>query len=139
MPLKKLSLIIALTAAMLCGCHSESSGLSAAPSATKESPPLAAAMAAEKMIEVYISNGAVQCEFKGKPPAATAQLLTGQGIPVARSRCGVINGVAYPMVCGAGTGNINIHTIAANHLAAAKVLGFTEVSTLPEGYSENCN
>lgn len=76
------------------------------------------------------------------PPAVTrvqsAAKLTSAGVEVRRSSCGVIEGVFFPAVCGAGTGEILVHDIPATGLAAAKAAGFTSVDELDDWRRVSC-
>lgn len=68
----------------------------------------------------------------------SAAKLTTAGIDVRRSSCGFIEGVAYPAVCGAGTGQILLHDIPATSLAAAEAAGFASVESLPDWRRDRC-
>ncbi|HJR70147.1 MAG TPA: hypothetical protein VKA43_08930 [Gammaproteobacteria bacterium] len=52
------------------------------------------------------------------------------GIDVLRSACGTLTGVAFPAVCGAPTGEINLHDIRPENLPDAERLGFRDVAVL---------
>lgn len=54
----------------------------------------------------------------------SAAKLTSAGVEVLRSSCGIMEGVFFPTVCGAGTGEILLHDIPTEHLAAAESAGF---------------
>ena len=79
---------------------------------------------------IYISNGAVQCEFTGYTPDETAQTLINNGIDVLSSYCGTLTGVATNSVCGASTTFINLHEINPQNLTDAEKLGFASVTEL---------
>ena len=79
---------------------------------------------------VYKSTGARQCEpDSGTSLAASQALLTNAKITLYKSSCGVITGVAYPAVCGGGTPNVNMHTIATTDVRTAMSLGYRQIST----------
>src|SRR5690606_1411151 len=68
----------------------------------------------------------------------SAAKLTSAGIDVRRSSCGFIEGIAYPAVCGAGTGQILLHDIPAESLAAAEAAGCASVETLNDWRRDSC-
>jgi hypothetical protein len=78
---------------------------------------------------VYVSAGAIQCDYQGRTTTETAQLLIDAGIDVISSYCGVTD-MAYITVCGAATGDINLHEINAANVDDAKEIGFGPVSEL---------
>ena len=84
----------------------------------------------ENNIVVYIDDGAIQCESKGKPVQQTAQILIEHNIKVTTSECGYLSGVAMPAQCGLGNINIHLHTINSRDLTEAQALGFVPVSEL---------
>lgn len=88
---------------------------------------------------IYIDDGAIQCEFSGKPPEETAQVLIDNGIDVIESSCGYIKGLAVSAQCGLGDTNINIHRIPIQNTQDALDLGYSEVSELNDGYQDICN
>jgi hypothetical protein len=65
-----------------------------------------------------------QCAPPALTPKQSATKLTNAGIEVRRSSCGHLAGVAFPAVCGAGTGQVLLHDIPASSLAAARAAGF---------------
>jgi hypothetical protein len=71
-----------------------------------------------------------QCSPPAVTRAQSAAKLTSAGIDVRRSSCGHIEGVVYPAVCGAGTGEILLHDIPDESLAAAEAAGFQSADTL---------
>jgi hypothetical protein len=81
-------------------------------------------------VQVFISNGHTQCDNNGAPLAQTQMILVQGGIDVLGSACGTITGVAYPAVCGAATGEINIHRVRRENVADAERLGFRNVSDI---------
>ena len=93
----------------------------------------------EKTATVYISDSSRQCEFAGFHPDVTAMPLINTGIDVKESACAYIDieGVQEDAVCGAGTRQINLHTIPESNLIDAVELGYTSVSEIYalEGYS----
>lgn len=87
----------------------------------------------QEVRQVFIDNGAVQCQFSGKPPAETATLLTDGGVEVIESQCAVLTGMAVAAMCGMGDLNIHVHTIDANDVSKAETLGFRSVGALAQG------
>tara|TARA_R110002167_G_scaffold179835_2_gene379763 strand:+ start:71109 stop:71462 length:354 start_codon:yes stop_codon:yes gene_type:complete len=87
----------------------------------------------EKTVEVYISNGKLQCQDNAIPINITKSYLTNAGLDFLEQSCGIIN-AGYPTVCGGGTGQIHIYSISKNDINSATNIGFTEVSTLEDGY-----
>jgi len=79
---------------------------------------------------VYINSGAIQCEYDGMTTEETADVLTNSGIDVLESACATMTGLAVMAVCGAGTTNINVHSIPSANVADAEEIGFANVSTL---------
>lgn len=93
----------------------------------------------EKSVEVYISNGKLQCQDNAIPINTTKSYLTNAGIGFSEQSCGVIN-AGYATVCGGGTGQIHIYSISINDINSATNIGFTELSTLEDGYqSADCD
>jgi len=84
-------------------------------------------------IDVFISNGKLQCQDNAIPTEITESYLTGDGINATNQSCGIIN-AGYPSVCGGATGQIHIYTIAKGEINNAENIGFTRVSTLEDGY-----
>jgi hypothetical protein len=74
-----------------------------------------------------------QCEAAAVTLPQSAAKLAQAGIPVRTSSCGVRTGIAFPAVCGAGTGEILLHNIATARLAAAEAAGFHAAATLVNG------
>jgi len=72
------------------------------------------------------------------PPAITrtqsAAKLTSAGVEVRSSSCGYMEGVVFPAVCGAGTGEILLHVIPASRLADARAKGFAPADELEHGW-----
>lgn len=84
-----------------------------------------------EFVDVYISAEKLQCDTtSGYSISETEALLTDVGIEVDDSFCGAITGLAFPAVCGGGTADINIHTIASDDLADAENAGFADVASL---------
>lgn len=93
---------------------------------------------ADQTIRVAKSNGAKQCEFGSAiTPDAMRADLTGAGIAVSGTACGG-DGMAYPAVCGAGSGGLNIFEIALADLEKAKALGFAPLSNWPDASETTC-
>lgn len=84
---------------------------------------------------VYESSGRLQCEAGGLTPQQSAMKLAAADIKALASSCGVVTGVAYPAVCGAGTGDILLHEIRTADLPAAHQLGFATADSLRTGSS----
>ena len=84
----------------------------------------------QETLKVYINAAAKQCEYTGHPVIKTEEKLSDKGIRVLYSECGQITGLMMPAVCGAGMPKINIHTIHADDLPAAKALGFATLKSL---------
>ena len=87
----------------------------------------------EKTVEVFISNGKLQCQDNAIPINTTKSYLTNAGLDFLEQSCGIIN-AGYPAVCGGGTGQIHIYSIAESALNNAENIGFTNTSTLEDGY-----
>lgn len=80
-------------------------------------------------VEVYKYDGTLQCnQGKEIPLESMAEELTAKNIKVQASRKGK-DGLVHIMVCGASTGNLNVYSIDADSLAAAKELGFKGLIT----------
>lgn len=79
-----------------------------------------------------------QCAPPALTRAQSAAKLTGAGIDVRRSSCGYIENVAYPAVCGAGTGEILLHDIPVSSLADAQAAGFASTDTLEKWRRDSC-
>ncbi len=61
---------------------------------------------------------------------SSAQVLTGAGIDVRWSSCGVKSGVVVASVCGAPSLSILIHEIPTGNLQNAERVGFQAISVL---------
>ena len=79
---------------------------------------------------VYEGRQSVQCGSRGLTTQESAQKLINGGIDVVRSACGVMTGVAFPALCGSGTGEILLHEIRSVNLVDAEQRGFKSVATL---------
>jgi hypothetical protein len=81
-----------------------------------------------------------QCSPPAITLAGSAAKLTDAGIQVLQSSCGFLEGVAFPAVCGAGTGELLLHDIPAASVVAAEAAGFVRASTISgEGWRRgNC-
>lgn len=80
-------------------------------------------------VEVQRHDGSRQCYGGGiSPEAMQAQL---HGIRVYAARKDVLHGMAFAAVCGGGTPNINVYTIAADDLALAEQRGFQLLKQQP--------
>lgn len=87
-------------------------------------------------VMVYISNKMIQCEYQGDTLETTANELIQSGIDVLESHCGVESGVAVLAVCGAGSFEINIHSINSKDLEAAEELGYRSVLKLKNEFDD---
>lgn len=85
---------------------------------------------------VVFENGPhlAQCALPAITRTQSAAKLTGAGIEVRSSSCGVREGIAYPAVCGAGTGEILLHEIPESSLAEARARGFAPAEELEHGW-----
>ena len=83
-------------------------------------------------ILIYADREARQCESDGISPEASARTLIEAGIDVLNSTCGIRTGVAFPAMCGAGTGGIVVHEIRGVNLPDAEQLGFRLIITLSD-------
>lgn len=88
--------------------------------------------------KVFKYDGSRQCENNGIPLDVMAQELIGGGVDVICSQKGS-NGMAYPAVCGAGTGAINVYLIHQENLSDAEALGFSSVNELPNYLDTPCH
>jgi hypothetical protein len=79
---------------------------------------------------VYEGRQSLQCGSRGLTTQQSAQKLINGGIDVVQSACGVMTGVAFPAVCGAGTGEILLHEIRTVNLVDAEQRGFKAAATL---------
>lgn len=87
----------------------------------------------KETVDVFISNGALQCQDNAISVETTTSYLADAGISVLNQSCGIIN-AGYPSVCGGATGQIHIYSIAENDITNAENIGFTNVSILDDGY-----
>jgi hypothetical protein len=88
----------------------------------------------DEMVVYEAGPHLAQCSPPALTLAQSAAKLTSGGIEVRRSSCGHIEGVAYPSVCGAGTGEILLHDIPAADLGAAEAAGFASADRLTTGW-----
>jgi hypothetical protein len=88
--------------------------------------------------KVFKADASKQCENNGIALAEMRKELTSAGIDVICAQKGH-TGMAYPAVCGSGTGNINIYLIHTNNLPDAEKLGFKSVRDLPEYKDTQCS
>lgn len=89
------------------------------------------------LVTVYEGGPRVkQCEQAVTTVALSAQKLSTAGVPPTNSGCGVVH-VAYPAVCGAGTGFIIVHDIPSEGLERAQQSGFAAASTLRKPSGED--
>ena len=78
---------------------------------------------------VYKYDGSVQCDSANIAVEEMAQELINAGIDVICSAKGN-DGLIYPTVCGASTGNINFYKIHQVNFDEAEALGFISASKL---------
>jgi len=89
------------------------------------------------VVAVYSSFGSVQCSGGGSTLSdLQAQLLT-LGIRVFAERCG-LDGFAHASVCGTSDGRIAVFDIDEAQVAAALIIGFALLSTLPNATTTSC-
>lgn len=80
---------------------------------------------------VFEGRGRLQCDFTGGiTPAQSAMKLTGAGVDVLQSGCGVMTGVAFAAVCGGPSGEILLHEIRTVNLDTAERAGFIPAQEL---------
>lgn len=97
---------------------------------TTEQPPAAEApdtqepAVEEESIWVVEARGNRQCEGGGISLEESSAKLSGNGVKVLESRCGVRTDRMYPSVCGGATGDILLHRVSQSHMDAALELGF---------------
>ncbi len=91
-----------------------------------------------RQTKVFKPDNSIQCENNGVSLADMRKELTSAGIDVICAQKGN-TGLAYPAVCGGGTGNINVYLIHTNNLPDAEKLGFKSVSELPEYKDSQCS
>lgn len=115
-PFKLIALVSLMTCAVVTGCAH-----------TRQAQPLS----------VYKYDGSVQCEDGGATVESMRRELVNAGVVVI---CGqkARDGRAYPAMCGAATGRINVYTIDAAGLEAAEALGFKSIETLPDARIPRC-
>lgn len=93
-------------------------------------PPLAPGV--DEVVVYEAGPHLAQCASVEITRTQSAAKLTTAGIDVRRSSCGYIEGLAWPTVCGAGTGEILLHDIPASSLEAARAAGFEAADKLKE-------
>lgn len=88
-------------------------------------------------VRVYKYDGSVQCEEGGVPVETMQNELMKGGVDVI---CGqkAQDGRAYPAMCGAATGRINVYSIDESDLDMAGTLGFKSVEALPDARIPPC-
>lgn len=95
------------------------------------------AQSANETTRIAKSNGSRQCESGHVSPAAMKRELLAGGVNVVSMACGS-DGLMYPAVCGADTGEINIFEISSSDLEKAKNLGFKPLSDWPDAQEVPC-
>ena len=81
------------------------------------------------LVEIYQHTGEIQCESSGVDLYTMKDQLHDAGIEVLEWGWGT-DGLDYPSVCGAATGNINRFTIREQDLELAQEMGFSRISEL---------
>lgn len=89
------------------------------------------------LIKIYKYQGSLQCQGGGESLAQMRRQLINLGVKVLVGQCGV-DGLVYPMVCGAPDGRINIFTIQRKHLEKAQTQGFGVLRKLPDAQVTRC-
>lgn len=79
---------------------------------------------------VYIDDGAVQCEQKGRSLNDTKNKLTSMNIAVKASKCAHITGASMATMCGLKDLNIHMHQLYTRDVKKARGLGFEPISSL---------
>lgn len=97
-------------------------------------PPPPGAMPA---VQVYKSNGSVQCAEGGTGLDALRRQLEQAQIRVMRASCGT-DGRMYAAMCGAPDGRIGIFEIPEAEAARALKLGFAALRNLPDARAVPC-
>jgi hypothetical protein len=85
------------------------------------------------LVDVYIKKGNTQCNDDGMSLNEASSYLSNADIKISKSTCGVITGIVFPSMCGAGTDNIYYFSIDKTALPQAEKLGFIPLSTLDSG------
>lgn len=80
--------------------------------------------------EVFIDDGAIQCEKTGVSLAQTSARLVSAGIKVADSYCGTITRVMVASQCGLKNANVHVHSIPSHRVKSARGLGYEPMSSL---------
>lgn len=88
-------------------------------------------------VKVFKSALSTQCYNNGIPLDVMAEELKAAGVEFTCAQR-TFDGMAYPAVCGAATGEINVFQIFAADLPTVKRLGYAEVSSLPEYQDRPC-
>lgn len=88
-------------------------------------------------LKVFKSALSTQCYNDGIPLDVMAQELKAAGVEFTCAQRD-FDGMAYPTVCGAPTGEINVFQIFSADLPTVQQLGYAEVSSLPEYQDRPC-
>lgn len=88
-------------------------------------------------LKVFKSALSTQCYNDGIPLDVMAQELADAGVKFTCAQR-AFDGMAYPTVCGAPTGEINVFQISAADLTTVQQLGYVEVSSLPHYQDRPC-
>jgi hypothetical protein len=90
-----------------------------------------------QVVAVYTSFGSVQCSGGGSTLGDLEARLLTLGIRVLAKRCG-LDGLTHVSVCGQPDGRIAVFDIDEPQVAAALIIGFALLSTLPNATDTPC-
>ncbi|WP_170915221.1 hypothetical protein [Enterovibrio nigricans] len=80
--------------------------------------------------EVYIPQGAIQCETQGMTLADSTRRLASVGVTSGSAQCAEMTGMMFSTVCGAETGGIILHTIPTKEVLLAEKAGYKNAEGL---------
>jgi hypothetical protein len=89
------------------------------------------------VVAVYTSFGSVQCTGGGSALSDLQAQLVTLGVRVLAKRCG-LDGLAHVTACGQPDGRIAVFDIDEAQVAAALIIGFALLSTLPNATTTSC-
>lgn len=119
----------AFTAAGLLGV------ILAACSGDEMNPPTAPGQTDSDAVVYEAGPRLAQCAAPAITLSQSAAKLSQASIEVRSSSCAIRTGVAFPAMCGAGTGEILVHNIPASGVSGAESRGFRAVETLVDAGS----
>lgn len=122
--------VAVLTSVCLFACDSRDAPIADEFSATGSKPVVIDKLKQQAMQWVYIDNGAIQCEHKGKPLQQTRQQLQDAGFDLGVSQCATITGSMVAAVCGIKDLGIHMHEVSKQDVKKARSLGFEPMSSL---------